>query len=97
MFNAASVEGVFAARAILGYHCFPPWLIEPVLRRDPLELGDTVGIRFHAVPGLETRVVVVVSGFVVVVVVVFGHMPSAFGGRCSRWTAPSPRRPGMRH
>ena len=39
-----------AAEAILRYQVFPPALIRPVLRRSPVEVGDTVGILYRA-PG----------------------------------------------
>jgi uncharacterized protein (UPF0548 family) len=42
-----------AARAILSYRVFPPELIEGVLRRTPVEVGDTVGIRYHAPLGAD--------------------------------------------
>jgi uncharacterized protein (UPF0548 family) len=36
-----------AAAAILAYRVFPAWLLTPVLRRAPLEAGDTVGAVYH--------------------------------------------------
>jgi uncharacterized protein (UPF0548 family) len=42
-----------AATEILGYRIFPPRLVTGVLRREPLEAGDTVGIVFRFVPGLR--------------------------------------------
>ena len=41
------------AAAILGYRIFPPWLVTGVLRRTPVEVGDTVGIRYHFLPGMD--------------------------------------------
>ena len=41
------------ARAIFAYEVFPPTLVSPVLLRSPLEVGDTVGILFHFLPGLD--------------------------------------------
>lgn len=41
-----------AAAAILRYEVFPPRLVSGVLRRVPVEVGDTVGICYHA-PGLD--------------------------------------------
>jgi len=41
-----------AADAILGYRVFPPSTVEGVLRRAPVEVGDTVGIRYHLLPGV---------------------------------------------
>jgi uncharacterized protein (UPF0548 family) len=38
------------AAAILGYHVFPPATVTGVLRRSPVEIGDTVGIRYHFGP-----------------------------------------------
>jgi hypothetical protein len=38
------------ARAILSYRVFPPELVSGVLQRAPLEIGDTVGIRYHLGP-----------------------------------------------
>jgi hypothetical protein len=39
------------ATAILAFDVFPPELLTPVLRRVPLEVGDTVGICYHPLPG----------------------------------------------
>lgn len=36
-----------AGAAILAYRVFPPWLLTPVVRRAPLEVGDTVGGFYH--------------------------------------------------
>jgi Domain of unknown function (DUF1990) len=41
------------AEAILRFDVFPPNLLTRVLRRTPLEVGDTVGLRYHFVPGLD--------------------------------------------
>jgi hypothetical protein len=41
-----------AAAAILRYEVFPSRLVSGVLRRAPVESGDTVGICYHA-PGLD--------------------------------------------
>ncbi len=41
------------ARAILGYDIFPPRLLSGVLRRDPVQPGDTYGICYHFLPGLD--------------------------------------------
>jgi len=40
-------------QAIFAYEVFPPTLVSPVLLRSPLQAGDTVGILFHFLPGLE--------------------------------------------
>jgi hypothetical protein len=40
------------AAAILRYDIFPPRLVRPVLRRQPIQVGDTVGICYHQAPGL---------------------------------------------
>ena len=40
------------AQAIFAYDVFPPALVSPVLLRSPLQVGDTVGILFHFLPGL---------------------------------------------
>lgn len=40
------------ARSIAGYEIFPLTLGKPVLRR-PVQFGDTVGLRYHLVPGLD--------------------------------------------
>jgi uncharacterized protein (UPF0548 family) len=42
-----------AAEAILRYDIFPPRLVRPALRREPVRVGDTVGIRYHLAPGIE--------------------------------------------
>ena len=41
------------ADAILRYDVFPSSMVIGVLRRTPVEIGDTVGVRFHFVPGLD--------------------------------------------
>jgi uncharacterized protein (UPF0548 family) len=41
------------AAAILDYRVFPPALVEGVLRRKPVQAGDTVGILFHFLPGID--------------------------------------------
>jgi hypothetical protein len=41
------------AAAIREYHIFPPALVEGVLRRTPIEAGDTVGILFHMLSGID--------------------------------------------
>jgi uncharacterized protein (UPF0548 family) len=38
------------AAAITSYRVFPPDLVTGVLRRAPVEVGDTVGIRYHLGP-----------------------------------------------
>jgi uncharacterized protein (UPF0548 family) len=42
-----------AAAAILRYDIFPPRLVRPVVRRAPVQVGDTVGICYHQAPGLD--------------------------------------------
>src|SRR5437016_1457991 len=42
-----------AAEAILSYRIFPPALVQAVLRRQPVAVGDTVGVCYHLVPGLD--------------------------------------------
>lgn len=42
-----------ALAAILRYEVFPPDLVQGVLRRTPLEPGDTVGIRYRGFPAVE--------------------------------------------
>ncbi|HZN57082.1 MAG TPA: DUF1990 family protein [Planctomycetota bacterium] len=48
-------EGPFRrlAAEILAYRIFPARWISPVLRRAPVETGDTVGILYHAGPGVD--------------------------------------------
>jgi uncharacterized protein (UPF0548 family) len=53
--GAPEPDGVLrrAAAAILRYDIFPPRLVRPVLRRAPVQVGDTVGICFHMAPGID--------------------------------------------
>jgi uncharacterized protein (UPF0548 family) len=48
-------EGPFrrAADAVCRFHVFPPRLVTPVLRRAPVQAGDTVGICYHFAPGVD--------------------------------------------
>jgi hypothetical protein len=41
------------ADAILRFDVFPPRLADGVLRRRPVEIGDTVGLRYHFLPGVD--------------------------------------------
>lgn len=41
------------ADAILRFDIFPPHLLTSVMRRHPVEVGDTVGLRYSFVPGLD--------------------------------------------
>jgi uncharacterized protein (UPF0548 family) len=41
------------AKAIFAYDIFPCWMVEGVLGRDPVEVGDTVGIVYHFLPGID--------------------------------------------
>ncbi|MHB2018063.1 MAG: DUF1990 domain-containing protein [Candidatus Xenobia bacterium] len=41
------------ASAIMRYDIFPPSLVTPVLRRAPLQHGDTVGVRYHTPFGVD--------------------------------------------
>ena len=41
------------AAAILHYDIFPPRLVRGVLRRQPIQVGDTIGICYHQAPGLD--------------------------------------------
>lgn len=41
------------ADAILRYDVFSPSAVVAVMRRTPVEIGDTIGVRFHFVPGLD--------------------------------------------
>jgi hypothetical protein len=41
------------ATLILGYEVFPTSWVTGLLRRNPVEVGDTVGIRYHFVPGID--------------------------------------------
>jgi uncharacterized protein (UPF0548 family) len=49
------IAGPYArvATAILGYRVFPESLITRVIDRDPVEVGDTVGILCHFAPGVD--------------------------------------------
>jgi len=55
-----------AAAAIFAFNVFPPDVMSAVLRRQPLQKGDTVGCRFHFLPGLDlffaSRVIEVFDG-----------------------------------
>jgi uncharacterized protein (UPF0548 family) len=42
-----------AATAIMKYSIFPSHFVRPVLRREPVQVGDTVGICYHQVPGID--------------------------------------------
>ncbi len=42
-----------AERAILGFRVYPPRLVTPVVRRDPVQAGDTVGICYHVAWGVD--------------------------------------------
>jgi uncharacterized protein (UPF0548 family) len=42
-----------AAQAVLAYRIFPPRPVRPLLRREPVEVGDTVGIGYHLLPGID--------------------------------------------
>jgi hypothetical protein len=50
------------ADAILSYQVFPPWLLAPVLRRLPVQPGDTFGNCLHVFPGLDVFFAGRVSG-----------------------------------
>jgi hypothetical protein len=41
------------ARAVRAYEIFPPQLVSGVLRRAPIEAGDTYGICYHFFPGVD--------------------------------------------
>ena len=41
------------ADAILRFDVFPPSLLRRIVRRTPVEVGDTIGLRYHFVPGLD--------------------------------------------
>ena len=41
------------ARAVRAYEIFPPRLVSGVLRRAPVEAGDTYGICYHFFPGVD--------------------------------------------
>jgi hypothetical protein len=42
-----------AAVALFAFNVFPPPLVIPLLRRVPVERNDTVGIRYHFLPGVD--------------------------------------------
>jgi len=42
-----------AAAAILRFDIFPSHMVRPVLRREPVQAGDTVGICCHQAPGVD--------------------------------------------
>jgi uncharacterized protein (UPF0548 family) len=54
------------ASAILAYRIFPPRLAETALRRTPVEVGDTLGLRYRLFPGISlfiaSRVIDVFDG-----------------------------------
>jgi uncharacterized protein (UPF0548 family) len=52
--GAPQADGVHrrVAAAILRFDIFPPVLVRPVLRREPVQVGDTVGVCFRAAPGI---------------------------------------------
>jgi uncharacterized protein (UPF0548 family) len=41
------------AQAVRGYRVFPPWMLERVCRREPVQVGDTVGGCYHLLPGID--------------------------------------------
>jgi uncharacterized protein (UPF0548 family) len=41
------------ADAILRFDVFPSWMLTGVLRRHPIEQGDTVALRYRFLPGLD--------------------------------------------
>ncbi len=41
------------ARAIMAFDVFPPWLVTPYCRHQPVEIGDTLGVCYHFLPGLD--------------------------------------------
>jgi uncharacterized protein (UPF0548 family) len=41
------------AEAILRYDIFPPWMATPVIRRAPVQVGDTLGLRYHFFFGVD--------------------------------------------
>src|SRR5258708_2825074 len=41
------------ADAVLRFDVFPPTMLTKVLRQTPIEVGDTVGLRYYFVPGLH--------------------------------------------
>src|SRR5262245_12655194 len=53
--GAPEPDGPFerVAREILGFRIFPPRLVTPVMRREPVEVGDTVGVCYHLFWGVD--------------------------------------------
>jgi uncharacterized protein (UPF0548 family) len=53
--GSPETDGPFrrVARAILAYRVFPASLVRGVLRRAPLEVGDTVGISYQVLGGIR--------------------------------------------
>jgi len=53
--GAPQADGVHrrAAAALLRFEVFPARLVRPVLRREPVQVGDTVGLCYHAAPGMD--------------------------------------------
>jgi hypothetical protein len=53
--GAPAADGPFRrlARAVLAYEVFPPSLVTGVLPRAPLQPGDTYGICYHFLPGVD--------------------------------------------
>ncbi len=51
----ARSDGPFrrAAAAISRYDIFPPSLLTPVIARAPVQVGDTLGARYHLGPGVD--------------------------------------------
>ena len=49
------VDGVCRrlADAILRFDVFPPEIVTPVTRRQPVQVGDAVGLRYHFLPGVD--------------------------------------------
>jgi uncharacterized protein (UPF0548 family) len=41
------------SRAVRGFRVFPAWMLERVCRREPVEVGDTVGGCYHLLPGID--------------------------------------------
>jgi hypothetical protein len=48
-------SGAFRAltKAIRAYRIFPEGIVERVLASEPVEVGDTVGASYHAIPGMD--------------------------------------------
>src|SRR5262245_21581186 len=42
-----------AAEAVCAFRVFPPRLVTPVLRRAPVQVGDTVGLCYHFPGGIN--------------------------------------------